>query len=174
MCEKHMTTNANNFRGYDGDTVSFKAVYWIRLLFMGVFVSFFLLACSVKYAYTPPATEEGKQCVSLQCQTEASACYADEEARTDSYVQNCLSTRNQRLIQCRYEAEKEYVQCELDAERDYAYCLRYEKRMTKKTNRVSKRYATNVVALLMRARIGWTIHPAIKPSANAIRDVVAQ
>ena len=70
-------------------------------------------ACETQYTYTPPETQDGKNCV-MQCQNNQTQCKGNEQQRAYTLQQECMSKSN--------EANK---QCEIESQADYNACIKY-------------------------------------------------
>lgn len=86
---------------------------YIPFIFLAILFPLITACAPIEYTYTPPATQEGKQCVT-QCQQTQGACRNNEYERAqDEYPV------------CQREADYKYQDCEMQSQADYTACLRY-------------------------------------------------
>lgn len=81
-------------------------------------------ACAKEYAFTPPVTEDGRQCV-VGCQSRQSACRDHQTQNASTAQQVCDAKAADELDQCERASVDEYSQCERESKADYNACLKY-------------------------------------------------
>jgi hypothetical protein len=69
-----------------------------------------LAACAPEYTYTPPATEQGRACVS-GCQARQADCRALQDRQSAQAQAQCAADRDQRQGQCEHDSQIEYDAC---------------------------------------------------------------